>query len=196
MLKNYGLVICVGCCYPAPYLPPFLPARSSVPVPAPGALEALHTSRSRWMVNGPTGGCLEQRLGLGKEQEGGAGEQSPARRHIVVIKIWQFSTFLTSLHNKTCTRTRKKQRKSRGITAPNRTASHVTWGRYEPGREGIGDRAGVGYESGLSRSQCQRAGPVNRLCKYLPNLLKFISDQALSLSISFSLSLSRPQTFF
>lgn len=101
------------------------------------------------MVNGPTGGCLELGLGLGKEQEGGAGrsrdagEQGPARRHIVVIKIWQFSTFLTSLHNKTCTRTRKKQRKSRGITAPNRTASHVTWRRYEPAGEGVGQGQGL-----------------------------------------------------
>lgn len=48
-LKNYGLVICVGCCccprYPSPLFLPFSHSLSQ-------ALEALHTSRSRWMVDG------------------------------------------------------------------------------------------------------------------------------------------------
>lgn len=88
MLKNYGLVICVGYCYPAP----FLPAHCSVPVPAPGALEALHTSRSRWMVNGPTGGCLEQRLGLGLgKEEGGAGPSQTAHCGHKNMAIFNFS---------------------------------------------------------------------------------------------------------
>lgn len=86
-LKNYGLVMCVGA---SPKATPSYPSPN--------------LANDAWGKQ-----CTADPAGVGTR----VGEKEHrARRHIVVIKIWQFSTFLTSLHNKTCTRTLKRSRES------------------------------------------------------------------------------------
>lgn len=129
-----------------------IPMLMPMPMPKRSSRQAMHSTAS------PAGAWAMGRKAAGEAR---------ARRHIVVIKIWQFSTFLTSLHNKTCTRTLKRSKESQyPIRDP--CTYHVGVRSARPGQ----------------CSKCQRPRPVNRLCKYLPNLLKFISDRAFTTDIS------------